>query len=73
MPSVFKVWIHIEEINEDEGVYEEYEEPESLATFSSVAEACTFRDAIVAANEIGDQTDGQSTEQPSGEGTTEDV
>jgi len=41
-PPVFKVWLQIEEIDEDHGTYENRGEPTSLGTFVSLEAAEAF-------------------------------
>lgn len=44
--TIYKVWIHIEEINEDEDYYEDVDEPWSLGEFGTLEEAKKLRSAI---------------------------
>ena len=46
MPSVFKVWIHIEEIDEEEDLYKDMGEPTSLAEFEFYPNAVEFADKL---------------------------
>jgi hypothetical protein len=46
MSSVFKVWIHIEEIDEDEDLYEDVDIPYAVGEFNTLEEAEKLRDAI---------------------------
>lgn len=39
MPTKYKVWIEIEQIDEDEDIYENIGEPQDIATFDSFEEA----------------------------------
>ncbi len=47
MPSIFKIWLEIEEIDHEEDTYESAAEPLPVAEFLTVEEAEAFRDKIV--------------------------
>jgi len=44
--SKFKIWIHIEEINEEENSYQDVGEPISIGEFNSLRFALDMRDTI---------------------------
>tara|TARA_R100000808_G_C2143193_1_gene150975 strand:+ start:459 stop:620 length:162 start_codon:yes stop_codon:yes gene_type:complete len=39
MSKIYKIWVHIEEIDEDDGLVEEVGEPECLGEFETLDEA----------------------------------
>ncbi|MFC1765158.1 hypothetical protein ACFL6U_24185 [Planctomycetota bacterium] len=43
----FKVWIHIEEINEEKDHYQEIDEPQELGRFDSNQDASTYVDQLL--------------------------
>ncbi len=44
--SKFKVWVHIEEINEDEGYYQDVGEPISIGEFKNLDYAVDLVEAV---------------------------
>lgn len=42
MAETFKVWVHVERIDEEQDVYEDAALPDSLAEFDTYQEACEF-------------------------------
>jgi len=42
MPSIYKVWVHIEEIDEERDHYEDLDMPDSLGVFDTPDEAREF-------------------------------
>lgn len=42
MAKTYKVWVHIEEYDEDEGEYQDIDLPEDLGEFETLKEATEF-------------------------------
>lgn len=49
--KTYKVWLHIEEIDEEADSYTDVDEPHSVGEFDSLAEAETMRDDVEAYGE----------------------
>jgi len=47
MPKIYKIWVHIEEQDEDNDSYENADEPESLGEYITLEEAQVVVAAIV--------------------------
>ena len=50
MSKVYKVWVHVEEIDEDEGHYEDVGIPESIGEFETQEEATALQQQLVRAS-----------------------
>lgn len=50
MAKIYKVWIHIEEIDEDEDLFEDYGLPDSAGEFQTLEGAQEMRDRLLEVN-----------------------